>query len=77
MKSILPEPRRNKVDSWKLTREKILMFSGLALIAAEFVNAELFGGTFHIEFLLIGGALCGVSISRWGDRGDKSGGDKW
>lgn len=62
--------RRNgsRQDQWRLTREKILMFCGLLLIAAEFTNAEIRGGTFHLEFLLGGLALCGISIAQWGDR---------
>lgn len=60
---------RNRAhDQWRLTREKILMFAGLLLIAGEFTNAEVFGGAFHYEFLLGGLALCGISISRWGDK---------
>lgn len=58
--------RRDK--QWRLTREKILMFFGLALIAAEFINAEIRGATFHYEFLIGGLALCGISIAQWGDR---------
>lgn len=53
---------------WRLNRERILMFFGLALISAEFINAELRGATFHLEFLLGGLALCGISITQWGDK---------
>lgn len=53
---------------WQLTKEKILMWSGLVLIAAEFVNSEVLGRSFHGEFLLAGAALCGVSIASWGDK---------
>jgi hypothetical protein len=52
---------------WKVTKEKILMFAGLAIIFSELVNAEVFGRTFHFEFLLAGLALCGISIAQWGD----------
>lgn len=55
-------------QQWRLTREKILMGFGLFLIAAEFINAELRGGTFHLEFLIGGLALCGISIAQWGDK---------
>jgi hypothetical protein len=58
----------NGNGSWKVTREKILMFFGLAMIAFETIHAELFTGAFHLEFLLAGLALCGVSIAQWGDR---------
>lgn len=63
--------RKEGVDKWRLTREKILMFCGLAVIGAEFINAELFHGTFHSEFLLVGAALCGISITQWGDKGGR------
>lgn len=51
-----------------MRREQILMFFGLCLIAAEFINAEVRGATFHYEFLLGGLALCGISLAQWGDR---------
>jgi hypothetical protein len=54
--------------AWTVTKEKILMFSGLLLIGGEFVNGEILGRTFHGEFLLAGAALCGVSIASWGDK---------
>lgn len=60
--------RRNGQQQWRLTREKILMFCGLILIGSEFINAEVRAGTFHVEFLLGGLALCGISIAQWGDR---------
>lgn len=59
---------RGKDKQWRLTREKILMSFGLCLIAAEFINAEVRGATFHLEFLIGGLALCGISIAQWGDR---------
>lgn len=62
-------PGSNGGAKWRVTREKILMFFGLALISAEFINAEVRGATFHIEFLIGGLALCGISIAQWGDRG--------
>jgi hypothetical protein len=60
--------QENGEKAWRLTREKILMFSGLTLVLAEFINSELIGGTFHYEFLIGGLALCGISIAQWGDR---------
>lgn len=57
--------------TWQLTKEKILMCSGLMLIGAEFINGEILGRTFHGEFLLAGAALCGVSIASWGDKKSK------
>lgn len=59
---------KNPQHQWRLTREKILMFFGLSLIAAEFINAEVRSGTFHLEFLIGGLALCGISIAQWGDK---------
>lgn len=59
---------RKEWQRWDLTREKILLFCGLVLIGAEFINAEVRGGTFHFEFLLGGLALCGIAIAQWGDR---------
>lgn len=61
------EPNETK-HLWQLTKEKILMFSGLMLIAFETINAEVLGRTFHTEFVLAGLALCGVSIAQWGDK---------
>ncbi len=66
-----PKKRNGGVDKWKALREKILMFCGLGIIGGEFVNAELFRGTFHYEFLVVGAALCGISIAQFGDRGGK------
>lgn len=61
----VPDRQRQQ---WRLRREQILMFFGLCLIAAEFINAEVRGATFHYEFLLGGLALCGISLAQWGDR---------
>jgi hypothetical protein len=58
----------NNNNGWKNTKEKVLLSFGLGLIAVETINAEVFSGTFHLEFLLAGLALCGVSIAQWGDR---------
>lgn len=53
---------------WRLTKEKVLMRSGLTLIAAEFINAEIISGTFHLEFVIAGCALCGISLAQGLDR---------
>jgi hypothetical protein len=58
----------NNQNGWRATKEKILMSAGLSIIGVELIHAELFSGTFHLEFLLAGLALCGVSIAQWGDR---------
>ena len=60
--------RRGDGHRWSVTKEKILMASGLAIIFAEFISAEVFGDPFHFEFLLVGLTLCGVSITQWGDK---------
>jgi hypothetical protein len=49
-------------------RESVLMVAGLLLIGASFVVSEVRGGDFHFEFLLAGLALCGISITQFGDR---------
>lgn len=58
-------------SQWLQTREKILLAAGLMLIAAEFINAELRSGTFHLEFLIGGLALCGISLAQGLDRGGR------
>jgi hypothetical protein len=55
-------------NGWKVTRERILLFSGLFIIVFMMVNSEVFGNPFHFEFLLAALALCGVSITQWGDK---------
>jgi hypothetical protein len=60
----------NGSAKWRLTKEKILMFSGIALIwyAAISVltfNVSIVGAG---QILLAGLACCGVSIARWGDK---------
>ncbi len=52
---------------WSRTREKILMVFGLSLIVAQFVWTEM-GGPFHVEFLILAGGLCGVSLTQRGDK---------
>lgn len=68
----MPEERKRshkkRKPRWWCTREGILMASGLAIILAEFINAEVVGGSFHYEFLIVGVSLCGVSITQWKDR---------
>ncbi len=58
----------NGQKRWRIAREKILLFSGLVLIAAEFVNSEVRGASFHYEFLIGGLALCGIGLAQFGDR---------
>jgi hypothetical protein len=51
------------------TRENILLALGILIIGGSFINSEVLGRTFHYEFLLLGGALCGVGVAQLGDRG--------
>jgi hypothetical protein len=64
----VPNQNNNGQRQWSLTKEKILMFAGLVIIFSEAVSAEVFNRPFHFEFLLAGLALCGISITQWGDR---------
>jgi hypothetical protein len=64
----------NGSGAWRVTKEKILFFAGLAIIAYEITVPELLGEPFHFEVLIAGLALCGVSITQWGDK--KTNGDK-
>jgi hypothetical protein len=41
---------------------------GVAIIIGEFINGEVLGRTFHYEFLVLGGGLCGIGIAGMGDR---------
>ena len=52
----------------KITRERVLLTLGIAIIVAEFINSELRGRPFHYEFLLLAAALCGISITSLGDK---------
>lgn len=58
----------NGEKKWRLNREKILMYAGLAIICATWINSELLGRPFHYEYLVLGAALCGISITTWGDK---------
>lgn len=60
--------QNGKKQKWLLTREKVLFVSGLLLTFSSFINADIRGGTFHYEFLIGGLALCGISITQWGDK---------
>lgn len=53
--------------SW-LNKENTLFGLGICVIIFEVIHAEVLGRPFHIEFLLLGGALCGVSITQLVDR---------
>jgi hypothetical protein len=54
-----------------LTRENVLFVVGLAIIIFEVINAEVLDNPYHYEFLVLGAALCGVSITQLGDRRPK------
>jgi hypothetical protein len=64
----VPDRNDNGHRQWSLTKEKILMFAGRIIIFSEAVSTEAFGRPFHFEFLLAGLALCGISITQWGDK---------
>jgi len=51
------------------TKDKVLMFAGLSLIAFEAGASVMAATTFRFELVLAGLALCGVSIAQWGDKG--------
>lgn len=53
---------------WFQKRENLLTCVGIALIAGEFIHAELLGGTFHPEFLVGAVALCGIGLAQKGDK---------
>lgn len=59
----------NTNGQWRITKEKILMFFGILLIAFEAVLASLGKASpLTWEFLLVGAAFCGISITQWGDK---------
>jgi cytochrome c biogenesis protein CcdA len=55
-------------QKWSLTKERILMMAGLAVIFYTIGVVPFLHQQFHPEYLLAGVALCGVSIAQWGDR---------
>lgn len=50
------------------TRETIVFWLGVIICVAEFIHAEVLGGTFHYEFLVLGAAFCGISLAQGADR---------
>jgi hypothetical protein len=62
----LPMKRRSL---W--SRENILFIVGIGIIVFEVINAEVLSRPYHYEFLVLGGALCGVGITQYGDRSGK------
>lgn len=61
----------DQVKRGLLTRENILFVVGLGIIIFEVINAEALNHPYHYEFLVLGAALCGVSITQLGDRRSK------
>lgn len=57
-----------KAKKWKITREKILLNAGLIMMGSQIAIEILQPENFRFEFLIAGGALCGISIAQWGDR---------
>ena len=48
---------------WKIIWEPILKISGIGLIAATFLVTEFLGKPYHVEYLLVGLAMCGIPIT--------------
>lgn len=63
-----PFKNGNGDRKWKYKKERILFFTGLGIILASFVNSEILGGVFHYEYLIVGTALCGISVTLLGDK---------
>lgn len=62
------ENGHKKRTAWSIQKEKILMFCGLILIGYESIVSSIIGQPFHFEILLAGLALCGISLTQWGDK---------
>lgn len=43
--------------------EVVLFIVGLAICVFEVIDAEVLGRPFHYEFLILGAAFCGVSLT--------------
>lgn len=72
MEELVHELSKLNGNGWKVTKEKILMFFGLALIALEAALAAIgTAGPLTWQFVIAGLALCGISITQWGDKGGK------
>lgn len=70
--NVLNNGNGNGDRQWKLTKEKILLFFGMAIITAEWIATVVFGRPFEAYWLLLGAGLCGVAIAQWGDKSGKS-----
>lgn len=53
---------------WNVTKDKILLFSGLAFLTYIIVGVTSFHQEFHPEFLLVIGGMFGLAAATWGDR---------
>lgn len=58
----------NNGEKWRLTKEKILLGIGAALLFGEFIASEVFQRPYQREYVLAALALCGVAITQWFDR---------
>lgn len=58
---------RKDRERWALTKEKVLMYSGLGLIASQVILRAV-GSGWSYQFVLAGLALCGVAITQWGEK---------
>lgn len=64
----MPNETNGNGSKSKFTRQNILFVMGIVIALASWINADLLGNTFHVEFLLLAAAFCGVSITQWGDK---------
>lgn len=61
-------PEEPQTKRSPLGREAIITALGVLIAMFELVNAELFGRTFHYEFLILAAGCLGLAIAGWGDK---------
>lgn len=61
--------RRKKQQQSQIvfSKETFITALGVVIVLFELVNAELFGRTFHYEFLVLAAGCLGLAIMGWGD----------
>lgn len=64
----MTQPNNDNKRKWYKKRENILFCLGVSIFIGEFIHAELLGGTFHTEFLVGAGAMCGLGVAHKGDK---------
>jgi hypothetical protein len=52
----------------RFSKEGLLFVLGVIIIIFELISAEVLGRPVHYEFLVLAGALCGVSGTLLGDK---------